>query len=101
MWVCSAKPDLFRRSTRSHSLRGAVGLVKSLGEALGFLSGLDEELASWISTNVRWVLPVKSPDPRVHVSFTVNRLTGVIFLSECTPGMGIPGMAQIGRGNRA
>jgi hypothetical protein len=49
-----------------------TALVKSLDEAIVFLTRLDGPLSSRISANIRLYLPVKSPSARVHVSFTVN-----------------------------
>jgi HEXXH motif-containing protein len=71
-------------------------LGETIGEALAFLDGLDAKFALRIGATINWYIPVRSDDPQMHISFSVPKLAGVIFLSQPTPEMGVPGWLKIG-----
>jgi HEXXH motif-containing protein len=72
-----------------------VALAGTIAEALAFLAGLDAEFAARIGRTINWYIPVRSDDPQMHISFSVAKLAGVIFLSQPTPEMGVPGWFKI------
>lgn len=80
------------------SLKEEVGVAfgQTIGEALAFLDGLDAKFASRIARTIKWYIPVRSDDPHMHISFSVPKLAGVIFLSQPTPEMGVPGWLKLG-----
>jgi HEXXH motif-containing protein len=53
-----------------------------LAESLHWIATADPELAAQIERTIPWYVPIQTNDPRVHRSFTVDGLTGVMFLSE-------------------
>lgn len=85
----------------SESYRGSIAptlddaeafeLAQTLIQALDFLAELDGSLGNEIAAKIRLYAPLKSADPHVHLSFSAPKLTGVIFLSQPTPQMGVPG----------
>jgi HEXXH motif-containing protein len=65
-------------------------LAGAIGKALELLERLDPLLATRIACRIKWYVPLRSPDPCVHLSFSVPRLSGVIFLSQPTTEMRVP-----------
>ena len=99
--LVDASPNLFSPSYGHLAISGleegaAEKLEGTIGDALTFLDGLDAQFASRIGSTINWYIPVRSDDPQMHISFSVPKLTGVIFLSQPTPEMGVPGWLKIG-----
>jgi HEXXH motif-containing protein len=70
-------------------------LAETIRDAYGFLDRLDSRIAQRLLDNVTWYVPVRSPRADVHVSFSVPRLSGVIFLSEPASALGVPGWLKL------
>jgi HEXXH motif-containing protein len=62
---------------------GGTGAFAGLvGKALEMIEAVDAGLFARVNALVHWYVPIHTPGPSVHNSFTVKNLRGVIFLSE-------------------
>lgn len=59
-----------------------TSFTKMLSEALKLITEVDPSLGNRITSLAKWYVPIGSPDPRMHCSFTSFDLRGVLFLSE-------------------
>jgi hypothetical protein len=53
-----------------------------MAEALDLIRSADPDLYEEIESIIGWYVPVRTNDIKIHRSFTVERMPGVIFLSE-------------------
>lgn len=54
---------------------------QNISNALRMIAEIDPELESRISSVIHWYVPIRSPNPEMHCSFTSPQLNGVVFLS--------------------
>lgn len=77
-------PALLEEVYRSQLLGAdldAGSFTEALSQGLSLIGSADRELGTRVESVVKWYIPIRSPDPATHCSFTSPCLSGVLFLS--------------------
>jgi HEXXH motif-containing protein len=72
-YINSINPDVDRENLRS-----------MIAQSLDFISAVNYDLGTRINSLEKWFVPIFTPGPQTHTSFTIQNLSGVLFLSQAT-----------------